>query len=109
MNRSCGNQLLVLSRCVSTRWSRRVEGDDYKLIGSIDGMTVSDVCISETEVAAMWEYVDGVVSPWTGSDEPFGDHDYTSGTGGPIHCVRTSWTESMECDAFESIGRVLGT
>ena len=76
--------------CVSTRWPGRVEGDDCELIiYNVDSMTVDDVCLSEMEGPVMWEYGDGVVSPWTGSDIPFGDHE--------------------ECDAFESIGRVLGT
>ena len=55
-----------------------MEGDDYELIGSIDGTIVRDVCISETGEPPMWEYVDGVVSPRTGSDEPIGDDDCNS-------------------------------
>ena len=51
---------------VSARWSERVEGDDHELIGSIHDTTVSDVCLSEVGELAMWEYVDGIVSPRTG-------------------------------------------
>ena len=75
--------------CVGTHWSGRVEGDDYELIGNVNGTTVGDVCISEAEGPVMWECSDGVVLPQTGSDDPFGDHG--------------------ERDAFKLIGKILGT
>ena len=72
--------------CSSARWSERVEGD---LIGSLDGTIVCDVCLSVQGVSAMWDYVNGIVLPRTGSDELNGDVDCNSGTGGPVSCVRT--------------------
>ena len=61
---------------------------------------LSVMCVFPGELA-MWEYVDGVVSPQTGSDKPIGDDDCNSGTGGPVSCVSTSWTRSTEGDAYE--------
>ena len=45
-------------------------------------------------VQAMWDYVNGIVLPRTGSDELNGDVDCNSGTGGPVSCVRTGGTAS---------------
>ena len=105
----CESGTSELVGCVSACWSERVDGDDYELIGSIDGTTVSDVCLSEPGEPAMWQFVDGIVSPRTGSDEPIGIYDCNSRTSGPVSCVSTSGTGSTGCDAYESIGSVLCT
>ena len=50
-----------------------------------------------------------IISPRTGSEEPFGNDGCNTGIGDPVVWASTSWTRRVEGDDYEPIGGVDGT